>query len=97
MVSAGLGIGFAPEWAEGLPNRAFELKAVRCIDFGIGLAVAWNKKIARRHRRLRGNGTGRAGDDDLVDWSIPVSPYRIARAGTKVGDYAKQPQSASPW
>lgn len=28
LVSAGLGIGFAPEWTEGLPNRAFEL--TRC-------------------------------------------------------------------
>ena len=44
LVSAGLGIGFAPEWTEGLPNRALELKAVRGIDFRIGLGVAWNKE-----------------------------------------------------
>jgi len=44
LVSAGLGIGFAPEWAEGLPNRTLELKAVRGIDFRIRLGVAWNKE-----------------------------------------------------
>ncbi|MGO7859708.1 LysR family transcriptional regulator, partial [Rhizobium ruizarguesonis] len=43
LVSAGLGIFFAPEWTDGLPNRAFELKAVRGIDFRIGLGVAWSK------------------------------------------------------
>lgn len=36
--------GFAPECTEGLPNQAFELKAVRGIDFRIGLGVAWNKE-----------------------------------------------------
>ncbi|OWK23409.1 hypothetical protein AJ87_37485 [Rhizobium yanglingense] len=44
LVSAGLGIGFAPEWTEGLPNRAFKLKTVWGIDFRIGLGVAWNKE-----------------------------------------------------
>ncbi|KQV16774.1 LysR family transcriptional regulator [Rhizobium sp. Root1203] len=43
LVSAGLGIGFAPEWTLDLPNRAFELKKVRGIDFRIGLGVAWSK------------------------------------------------------
>ena len=43
LVSAGLGIGFAPEWTLELPNRAVELKKVRRIDFRIGLAIAWNK------------------------------------------------------
>ncbi|MGO6705133.1 LysR family substrate-binding domain-containing protein, partial [Rhizobium ruizarguesonis] len=55
LVSAGLGIGFAPEWTEGLPNRAFELKAVRGIDFKIGLGVAWNKEDPTASR------------DDIVD------------------------------
>ncbi|MGO8601206.1 transcriptional regulator, partial [Rhizobium ruizarguesonis] len=55
LVSAGLGIGFAPEWTEGLPNRAFELKAVRGIDFRIGLGVAWNKEDPTASR------------DDIVD------------------------------
>ncbi len=45
----------APEWTEGLPNRAFELKAVRGIDFRIGLGVAWNKEDPTASR------------DDIVD------------------------------
>ncbi|MGO8148089.1 hypothetical protein AB9F42_35655, partial [Rhizobium leguminosarum] len=40
---------------EGLPNRAFELKAVRGIDFRIGLGVAWNKEDPNASR------------DDIVD------------------------------
>ena len=55
LVSAGLGIGFAPEWTLELPNRAFELKKVRGIDFRIGLGVAWNKEDPTASR------------DDIVD------------------------------
>ncbi len=44
LVSAGLGVGFAPEWTRDLPNRTFELKPVKGIDFRIGLGVAWNKE-----------------------------------------------------
>ncbi|TCL63222.1 LysR family transcriptional regulator [Rhizobium sp. BK251] len=44
LVSAGLGIGFAPEWTANLPERNFELKKVRGIDLKIGLGVAWNKE-----------------------------------------------------
>jgi DNA-binding transcriptional LysR family regulator len=55
LVSAGLGIGFAPQWVEDLPNRAFELKKVRGIDFKIGLGVAWNKEDPTASR------------DDIVD------------------------------
>ncbi len=33
LVSAGLGIGFVPEWTQDLPNRGFELKKVKGIDF----------------------------------------------------------------
>ncbi len=43
-VSAGLGIGFVPEWTQDLPNRGFELKKVRGVDFKIGLGVAWNRE-----------------------------------------------------
>jgi len=42
LVSAGLGVGFAPEWTADLPDRNVELRQVRGIDFGIGLGVAWN-------------------------------------------------------
>ncbi|TCN34087.1 DNA-binding transcriptional LysR family regulator [Sinorhizobium americanum] len=55
LVSAGLGIGFAPEWTEGMPNRNFELRKVRGIDFRIGLGVAWKKEDPT---------TGR---DDIID------------------------------
>ncbi len=44
LVSAGLGIGFAPEWTMDIPNRTFVLKKVRGIDFRIGLGIAWNKE-----------------------------------------------------
>ena len=44
LVSAGLGIGFAPEWTADIPNRTFVLKKVRGIDFKIGLGIAWNKE-----------------------------------------------------
>jgi len=55
LVAAGLGIGFAPEWTLELPNRAFELKKVKGIDFRIGLGVAWNKEDPTASR------------DDIVD------------------------------
>ncbi len=43
LVSAGLGIGFAPEWRKDLPNRNFKLRPVRSVDLKTGLGVAWNK------------------------------------------------------
>ncbi|MFN7022923.1 MAG: LysR substrate-binding domain-containing protein [Pseudorhizobium sp.] len=55
LVSAGLGVGFAPEWTRDLPNRHFELKKVRGIEFKIGLGVAWNKEDPT------------AGRDDIID------------------------------
>jgi len=42
LVSAGLGVGFAPEWTADLPSQNVELRQVRGIDFKIGLGVAWN-------------------------------------------------------
>lgn len=44
LVSAGLGVGFVPEWTQDLPNHGFDLKKVRGIDFRIGLVVAWNRE-----------------------------------------------------
>ncbi len=44
LVSAGLGIGFAPEWTKDLPNRGFELRPVRGVDLKIGFGVAWSKE-----------------------------------------------------
>jgi DNA-binding transcriptional LysR family regulator len=55
LVSAGLGIGFAPEWTKDLPNRNFELRKVKGIDFKIGLGVAWSKEDPTASR------------DDIID------------------------------
>jgi len=55
LVSAGLGIGFAPEWTRDLPNRNFELRPVRGVDLKIGLGVAWNKEDPTASR------------DDIID------------------------------
>jgi DNA-binding transcriptional LysR family regulator len=55
LVSAGLGIGFAPEWTKDLPNRTFELKKVRGVDFKIGLGIAWSKEDPTASR------------DDIID------------------------------
>jgi DNA-binding transcriptional LysR family regulator len=55
LVSAGLGIGFAPGWTTDIPNRSFVLKKVRGIDFKIGLGIAWSKEDPTASR------------DDIVD------------------------------
>jgi DNA-binding transcriptional LysR family regulator len=69
LVSAGLGVGFAPEWTRDLPNRNFELKKVRGVDFKIGLGVAWNKEDPT------------AGRDDIID--IARSLARPTRSGLR--------------
>jgi DNA-binding transcriptional LysR family regulator len=43
LVSAGLGVGFVPEWVQELPKRNFMLREVAGIDLEIGLGVAWKK------------------------------------------------------
>nr|OAP89419.1 hypothetical protein A4U53_32895 [Rhizobium leguminosarum] len=72
LLSAGFGICLAPEWTEGLPNRAFELRAVRGIDFRIRLGVAWNKEDPTASR------------DDIVDIARWWEPrHVILRHGDK--------------
>ena len=44
LVSAGLGIGFAPKWTADSPDRPLVLKEVRAIDFKIGDEIAWSKE-----------------------------------------------------
>jgi len=44
LVSAGLGIGFAPEWTGDLPNRDVVLRKVKDFEFRIGLGIAWNSE-----------------------------------------------------
>lgn len=67
LVSAGLGIGFVPEWTQDLPNRGFELREVRGVDFKIGLGVAWNWEDPT------------AASDDIID--IARSLVRAGRRG----------------
>ena len=55
LVSAGLGIGFAPQWTKDFPNRNFELRKVRGVDFRIGMGVAWNTEDPTSSR------------DDIID------------------------------
>jgi DNA-binding transcriptional LysR family regulator len=55
LVSAGLGIGFAPQWTRDFPNRNFELRKVRGVDFRIGMGVAWNMEDPTASR------------DDIID------------------------------
>jgi DNA-binding transcriptional LysR family regulator len=42
LVSAGIGVGFVPEWAHEFASRSLVLRKVAGIDFDIGLCVAWN-------------------------------------------------------
>lgn len=41
LVSAGLGIGFVPEWVDDFPNRNFTLREVDEVDLTIELGIAW--------------------------------------------------------
>ncbi|MGE8585485.1 MAG: LysR family substrate-binding domain-containing protein, partial [Agrobacterium tumefaciens] len=50
LVSAGVGVGFVPEWAANLPNRNFRLKAVEEIDLRIGLGLAWSNQDPTANR-----------------------------------------------
>lgn len=50
LVSAGVGVGFVPEWAANLPNRNFRLKAVEEIDLSIGLGLAWSNQDPTANR-----------------------------------------------
>lgn len=50
LVSAGLGVGFVPEWTRDLPNRKFQLREVEDLDFKIALGLAWNKEDPTANR-----------------------------------------------
>jgi len=50
LVSAGIGIGFVPEWTRDLPNRNFLLREVDGISFNIALGIAWNKEDPTANR-----------------------------------------------
>jgi len=78
LVSAGLGIGFAPEWTLDLPNRNFELRKVKGVDFRIGLGVAWSKTIRRplgtTSSISRGRWQGRGNEGALCRISFAAKP-----------------------
>jgi DNA-binding transcriptional LysR family regulator len=61
LVSAGIGVGFVPEWTADLPQRNFRLRDVEGIDFKIGLAIAWN------------NDDPTANRDDIVEMARGLS------------------------
>lgn len=42
LVSAGVGVGFVPEWVAGTPGRTFQLRSVEGVDVSIGLGLAWS-------------------------------------------------------
>jgi DNA-binding transcriptional LysR family regulator len=70
LVSAGLGVGFVPEWTRELPNRGFELKKVRGVDFKVALGVAWNKEDPTASR------------DDIIDIARSLArPIKAAALG----------------
>ncbi|ASY66234.1 Chromosome initiation inhibitor (plasmid) [Sinorhizobium sojae CCBAU 05684] len=50
LVSAGIGVGFVPEWTKDLPNRSFHLREVKGVDFTIGMGLAWNKEDPTANR-----------------------------------------------
>lgn len=61
LVSAGLGIGFVPEWTRDLPNPAFCLREVEGVDFKTSLGLAWSKDDPTANR------------DELVDIARALS------------------------
>ena len=48
-------IEVCPQWTRDFPNRKFELRKVRGVDFRIGMGVAWNM------------GDPTASRDDIID------------------------------
>ncbi|WP_376743661.1 hypothetical protein [Ensifer canadensis] len=86
LVSAGLGIGFAPEWTLDLPNGNFELRKVRG-RLQDRAWVAWsnNEPTAARDdiidiaRALDRAGSDRRGGENLVVWGPSIK--RIGLTG----------------
>ncbi|MGO6757256.1 hypothetical protein ACCS42_09210 [Rhizobium ruizarguesonis] len=66
LVSAGLGIGFVPEWTQDLPNRGFELKLGAISKSG--WVFAWNRGAT-------------ATPDDIIDARFAAGHVREVVAG----------------
>jgi DNA-binding transcriptional LysR family regulator len=77
LVSAGLGIGFAPQWTKDFPNRNFELRRVRGIDFRIGMGVAWNCEDPTASR------------DDIVDIARSLARSLVRAGQDRTGQVAR--------
>ena len=50
LVSAGLGVGFVPEWATNTPGHNFQLRSVDGMDLWIGLGLAWSTEDPTANR-----------------------------------------------
>ena len=50
LVSAGVGIGFVPEWVTNTPGRNFQLRSVDGVDLWIGLGLAWSAEDPTANR-----------------------------------------------
>jgi DNA-binding transcriptional LysR family regulator len=50
LVSAGVGVGFVPEWVTGTPGRNFQLRSVEGVDLWIGLGLAWSTEDPTANR-----------------------------------------------
>ena len=42
MITAGIGVGFVPEWVKSIPGQNFELREVEGLERHIGLGLAWS-------------------------------------------------------
>ncbi|MCO6181023.1 LysR family transcriptional regulator [Ciceribacter sp. RN22] len=78
LVSAGVGVGFVPEWTRDLPNRSFHLREVAGMDFKVGLGLAWNKEDPAANR------------DEIVEIARSLAsvprPHRLAGAPGEKSD-----------
>lgn len=50
LVSAGVGVGFVPEWVAGTPGRNFQVRQVEGVDLRIGLGLAWSAEDPTANR-----------------------------------------------
>ncbi len=50
LVSAGVGVGFVPEWVASTPGRNFQLRPVEGVDLWIGLGLAWSTEDPTANR-----------------------------------------------
>ncbi len=67
LVSAGLGIGFAPQWTKDFANGNFELRKVRGVEFRIGVSSCGAAATSvRQSPALISKPLSERGDDDVA-------------------------------